>query len=86
MIRNRVLTGTGGTDKSVPYESPLHIPISRNADSNRYAHFIVCIYFTTSCRISQGGTTLALPPVKWTCFYEDFLLKKLQNDFKKQID
>ena len=27
MIRNWVLTGTGGTDKSVPYESPLKIPI-----------------------------------------------------------
>ena len=27
MIRNWVLTGTGGTYKSVPYESPLKIPI-----------------------------------------------------------
>ena len=27
MIRNWVLTEMGGTDKSVPYESPLKIPI-----------------------------------------------------------
>ena len=26
MIRNWVLTGMGGTDKSVPYELPLQIP------------------------------------------------------------
>ena len=29
MIRNWVLTGMGGTDKSVPYELPLQIPIYR---------------------------------------------------------
>ena len=29
MLQYWVFTGTGGTDKSVPYESPLHIPIYR---------------------------------------------------------
>ena len=36
-------------------------------------------------KISQEETILT-PPVKRACFHWEFLVKKLQNDFKKQID